>query len=128
MVKVVRPAWNLATGEDLRLETTSGGRLRMRDRWLQRYIDRVIATSTADAMVRRRLLSVMNMLSGPEALLHPLTLAGVVRHFSGWNRTPATLWSEFDPLTSNAASSVPVQRVSPSGATGREMATASRLR
>jgi 2-polyprenyl-6-methoxyphenol hydroxylase-like FAD-dependent oxidoreductase len=99
MVSVVRPAWNLATGEDLRLDTTSGGRLCARDRWLQRYVDRVIAASTSDTAVRQQLLSVMNMVSGPEALLHPMTVARVAGHICWRRRTTAPLWP---PVTSGS--------------------------
>jgi 2-polyprenyl-6-methoxyphenol hydroxylase-like FAD-dependent oxidoreductase len=102
LVSVVRPAWNLATGEDLRLDTTTGGRLRARDRWLQWYVDRVIAASTSDTAVRQQLLSVMNMVSGPEALLHPVTVARVVSHLCGRRRSPPPLWS---PVTSSSRKS-----------------------
>lgn len=94
MVHTVRPAWSLATGEDLRLPSTTGGQLRKRDRLLQQYFDRVIAASTADAAVRRRLLSVMNMVTRPEALLHPSVFARLVRHACGRNGTPRPLWPE----------------------------------
>jgi 2-polyprenyl-6-methoxyphenol hydroxylase-like FAD-dependent oxidoreductase len=92
MARVVRPAWNLATSEDLRLAGTTGGRRRRRDRILQWYFDRVVATATADASVRRRLLSVMNMVEGPEALLHPHACARVARHLGGRNEPRPPLW------------------------------------
>jgi 2-polyprenyl-6-methoxyphenol hydroxylase-like FAD-dependent oxidoreductase len=80
VARVVRPAWDLATGEDLRLEHTTGGQRRFRDRILQAYLDRVIAAATADANVRLPLLRVMNMLAGPETLFNPRTVTAVVRH------------------------------------------------
>jgi len=83
VTRIVGPAWDLATGEDLRLDSTVGGRRRLRDRVLQQYLDRVIAASTADPGVRLPLLRVMNMLSGPEVLFAPRTLAAVVRHSIG---------------------------------------------
>ncbi len=94
MVGVMRPAWNLATSEDLRLASTTGGRLRTADRLMQSYFDRVVATATADAQTRGKLLSVMNMIKGPETLLQPRVIAAVARHMCGWNKTPDPLWSE----------------------------------
>jgi 2-polyprenyl-6-methoxyphenol hydroxylase-like FAD-dependent oxidoreductase len=94
LVETIRPAWNLATGEDLRLTSTTGGRLRTRDRLMQLYFDRVVATATADSDVRGHLLSVMNMITGPESLMHPKVIAGVVRHTLGLNSKPDPLWAE----------------------------------
>jgi hypothetical protein len=94
MVETIRPAWNLATSEDLRLTSTTGGRLRTRDRILQHYIDRVIAAATADPEIRGRLLSVMNMICAPESLVHPKVMAGIVRHSLGLTSKPDPLWAE----------------------------------
>lgn len=94
MAGTVRPAWNLATGEDLRLPATTGGRLSGMDRLMQRYIDRVIAASTEDPRMRRRLLAVMNMTERPESLLHPRAIAGVVRRLFGPPAAPRPLWPE----------------------------------
>jgi 2-polyprenyl-6-methoxyphenol hydroxylase-like FAD-dependent oxidoreductase len=92
LVSVVRPAWNLSTGEDLRLPSTTGGQLRFQDRLLQRYIDSVIAAATVDPRVRGRLLSVMNMLTGPETLLHPKVIGRLVRYICSRDSRPP-LWS-----------------------------------
>ncbi len=97
LVSVVRPAWNLSTSEDLRLDTTTGGRLRFVDRCLQRYVDRVIQTSTADTIVRWKLLRVMNMLAGPEALLDPRTAARVVSHLCVPGPGRRALWEDRRP-------------------------------
>ena len=97
LVSVIRPAWNLSTSEDLRLDTTTGGRLRFADRSLQRYVDRVIQTATSDTIVRGRLLRVMNMLAGPEALLDPRTVARVVRHLCLPGRGGRALWENRRP-------------------------------
>lgn len=94
MAAAVRPAWNLATGEDLRLPTTSGGRLRWRDRVLQRYVDTVFAAATVDPTARLRLLSVMHMLEGPEALLHPRTVGRVIRYLVAGG-APRPLWRDW---------------------------------
>ena len=94
MVDVVAPAWNLATSEDLRLDSTIGGRLRTRDRLMQYYFDRVVAAATSDPGVRRRLLAVMNMVDGPQVLLRPAVIGAVIRHQCGFNRPAAPLWVE----------------------------------
>jgi 2-polyprenyl-6-methoxyphenol hydroxylase-like FAD-dependent oxidoreductase len=94
LVSVIRPAWNLSTSEDLRLDTTTGGQLRLVDRGLQGYVDRVIQTATADTIVRGKLLRVMNMLAGPEALLDPRTVARVVRHLCLAGRGGRALWED----------------------------------
>ncbi len=52
LANIVRPAWNLATSEDLRLPSTTGGQLRFRDRMLHRYVDSVSAAATVDPKVR----------------------------------------------------------------------------
>ena len=97
MARVIRPAWDLATSEDLRLATTTGGQLRTRDRLMQKYFDTVVSTATMDTGVRRRLLSVMNMLSGPESLLHPRVLIGLAGQLCGWHQQPKPLWRERAP-------------------------------
>ncbi|MBA2260072.1 MAG: hypothetical protein H0W18_14350, partial [Acidobacteria bacterium] len=101
MVRAIRPAWDLATSEDLRLASTTGGQLRTRDRWLQKYFDTVVSTATVDSDVRHRLLSVMNMLTGPATLLHTTVLSGVVRHLCGWQPHPGPLWRDRPRTTRN---------------------------
>jgi 2-polyprenyl-6-methoxyphenol hydroxylase-like FAD-dependent oxidoreductase len=113
MAGVVRPAWNLATGEDLRLASTTGGRLRLRDRLLQRYVDRVIATATADPAVRRQLLSVMNMLSKPQALLQPSVFARVASYVCGAKQTPEPLWPAAPVAPGPLASRSRADRIAP---------------
>jgi hypothetical protein len=127
LVEIVRPAWNLATGEDLRLPTTPGGRLRVRDRVLQRYLDRVIAASTADARVRSRLLAVMNMLARPEALLHPSVMLGVFRYLCGLSPVRPPLWAE-RPAEAGAAAYVRTTRRPAGRQSRREVAAASQAR
>jgi 2-polyprenyl-6-methoxyphenol hydroxylase-like FAD-dependent oxidoreductase len=94
MLRAIEPAWNFATSEDLRLVSTVGRKLGRRERLLQRYLDSVVATSTADTFVRGRLLSVMNMLTGPETLMRPSVVWRVIRHLCGSNARPEPLWAE----------------------------------
>jgi hypothetical protein len=61
---------------------------------MQQYFDRVVAAATTDSQIRGRLLSVMNMINGPESLMHPQVIAGVVRHSLGFTSKPYALWSE----------------------------------
>jgi 2-polyprenyl-6-methoxyphenol hydroxylase-like FAD-dependent oxidoreductase len=109
LAHVVRPAWNLATGEDLRLPSTTGGQLERTDRLMQRFFDRVVATATANPQIRKRLLSVMSMLSAPHVLLHPRVMAAVVRHALAPGRAH-TLWTERDDSVSAYDSGVSLPR------------------
>ena len=61
---------------------------------MERYFDPVVAAATADQRLRGRLLSVMNMFAGPEALMHPRVMAGLVRHLCGMHANTEPLWSE----------------------------------
>lgn len=107
LVDVIRPAWSLATAEDLRLPTTVGGQLGAGDRLLQRYVDGVIAVSTADPAVRRRLLSVMNMVTRPDTLFHPRVFAGLLRRLLGLQPRPVTLWPEREGSASRGPITAP---------------------
>ncbi len=107
MARVIRPAWDLATSEDLRLATTTGAQLRRRDRLMQKYFDTVVSTATMDTAVRRRLLSVMNMLTGPEMLLHPRVLIGLLGYLCGWHDRPKPLWRERPASARNERSRPP---------------------
>lgn len=76
---VTAPAWVLASSEDLRLPTTTGGRLTVFNRVVQRYFDHVLRVATVSTTTRRRLLAVMNMEREPTSLFHPGVVAGVLR-------------------------------------------------
>jgi 2-polyprenyl-6-methoxyphenol hydroxylase-like FAD-dependent oxidoreductase len=75
LAKVLRTPWTLATGEDVRYRGVEGAQPGIADRFMQWYVDRVVAASLGNRAVRRRLLRVFTMLSGPEALFSPVVLA-----------------------------------------------------
>lgn len=66
-----RGAWTLSTGVDYRYEKTQGPKRAWHTRFMQRYMDRVIALAAERDDVYRRLLHVMHMLAPPSSLLAP---------------------------------------------------------
>jgi 2-polyprenyl-6-methoxyphenol hydroxylase-like FAD-dependent oxidoreductase len=69
--KSVNGAWMIATGEDLRYPTTTGGRTHLPDRLVQRYLDRVFWAACGTPSVATALLDVLNLINPPQALLRP---------------------------------------------------------
>lgn len=69
--------WLLSTGEDLRFPTTSGMTVGRTLRLQHRYLDRVVAASTSDAVVAEAYVRVLGMLDRPTALFTPRVLAAV---------------------------------------------------
>jgi hypothetical protein len=61
----------IATGEDLRYPTTTGGRTHLPDRLVQRYLDRVFWAACGTPSVATALLDVLNLINPPQALLRP---------------------------------------------------------
>lgn len=78
--RVVSTSWLLATGEDSRFPAAEGVHRSVPMRWMQAYVERVVATSLADRTVRRRWLEVFQMLRSPAALFAPPVLWHVLRH------------------------------------------------
>jgi len=77
--KVNKAPWMLATGEDFRVRGVEGGEPNAMNRFMHRYMDRVLELSTGDARVRLALLEVFNLLKPPTAILAPPIAAKVVR-------------------------------------------------
>ncbi len=71
--------WMLATGEDFRVRGVEGGKPNAANRFMHRYMDRVLELSTEDASVRLALLEVFNLLKPPPAILRPSIAAKVLR-------------------------------------------------
>jgi flavin-dependent dehydrogenase len=71
-------AWRLATGEDLRYQTTQGPKPGPLGRLLYRYSDRVLETANGNPNVQRAFLRVLHLLDPPAALMHPRVLVPVV--------------------------------------------------
>lgn len=80
LAQVIRIPWTLAVGEDARYRGAQGGKPRLVDRFLQWYVDQVMAVSTCDPRTRLALLRVFTMTHGPQILLHPRVLGKVI----GW--------------------------------------------
>ena len=78
--RVVSTSWLLATGEDSRFPDAEGVHRSIPMRWMQAYVERVVATSLSDTAVRRQWLEVFQMLRSPAALLTPPVLWHVLRH------------------------------------------------
>jgi 2-polyprenyl-6-methoxyphenol hydroxylase-like FAD-dependent oxidoreductase len=66
-----RAAWTLSTGVDYRYEKTLGPKRSWHARFMQRYMDHVVALAAERGDVYRRLLHVMHMLAPPLSLLAP---------------------------------------------------------
>ncbi len=71
--------WMLATGEDFRVRGVEGGKPNAMNRFMHRYMDRVLELSTEDAGVRLALLEVFNLLKPPTAILASAIAAKVLR-------------------------------------------------
>ncbi len=78
VAKVGEGPWMLATGEDLRYPTTTGGQRRLPDRILDRYVDRVLRTATHNPQVALAFVDVLGMVAEPTSLLHPRVAARVL--------------------------------------------------
>ncbi len=79
LAKANAAPWLLATGEDLRVRGTEGGRPGLSTRLMHLYIDQVLALSLGDLRVRRTFLQVFGMLRPPTALFGPIVAAKVLR-------------------------------------------------
>jgi hypothetical protein len=78
LAKVNSAPWMLATSEDFRVRGVTGGTPDRITRFIQRYVDRVVALSTESVVVRDGLLRVFNLLEGPQRLFHPQIVLRIV--------------------------------------------------
>jgi 2-polyprenyl-6-methoxyphenol hydroxylase-like FAD-dependent oxidoreductase len=76
---VNKAPWMLATGEDFRVRGVEGGEPTAMNRFMHRYMDRVLELSTVDASVRLALLEVFNLVEPPASILRPRIAAKVLR-------------------------------------------------
>lgn len=79
LARINKAPWMLATGEDFRVRGVEGGKPNAMNRFMHRYMDRVLELSTEDASVRLALLEVFNLLKPPSAILVPAVAAKVLR-------------------------------------------------
>ncbi|WP_175561445.1 NAD(P)/FAD-dependent oxidoreductase [Geodermatophilus obscurus] len=71
--------WVFATGEDLRFPTTTGATAGPVTRVMHRYLDRIDAAATHDAVVSDVYARTIGMLERPTALFRPRILAAAIR-------------------------------------------------
>lgn len=76
---VVAPAWEMATGEDLRFEGTRGERP-LGLRLMHAYMDGVFRAALVDPQMTTRLVRVFMMLDSPRRLLQPSIALQTLRH------------------------------------------------
>jgi len=79
LTKVNAAPWALATAQDFRVRGVTGGSPGLVERYMGRYMDRVVRLSTENERVRLTLLEVMNMLRSPSALFGPGVALKVLR-------------------------------------------------
>ena len=65
------PAWMIATGEDLRYQTTRGSSPNAAMRMQHRYLDRVMAAATADEPTSAAMMNALFLVAPPESLFRP---------------------------------------------------------
>jgi 2-polyprenyl-6-methoxyphenol hydroxylase-like FAD-dependent oxidoreductase len=77
--KVIDTPWQMAAGGDFGYPEVTGKKAPGTD-FINRYMGRVFAASTADRYVCRKLVEVANLLAPPTALFAPRVVFGVLRH------------------------------------------------
>ena len=83
LAKINTTPWQLATGEDYRYQTTEGGSPNRITRIMHGYMDRVLALTTENIMVRRDLLEVFHLLKPPTILFHHRIVIMVLQEMLG---------------------------------------------
>jgi 2-polyprenyl-6-methoxyphenol hydroxylase-like FAD-dependent oxidoreductase len=85
--RTIRPVWTLASGSDLRVPGVEGGLPGRSDRFVNWYIDRVIALATEDILAREFFTEVLNLNRPATSLFDPRLVVRVLR---GPRRRPTT--------------------------------------
>ena len=85
-------AWMIATGDDLRLPSTTGASASAITRMQHRYLDRVMTAATNDEVVAGALIDTFCLLAPPTSLFRPSILRRVRKH-SDVPYTAAPSWS-----------------------------------
>jgi 2-polyprenyl-6-methoxyphenol hydroxylase-like FAD-dependent oxidoreductase len=78
IAEVIDVAWQLAVGSDLAVDAIVGRRP-VTVRVLNRYLARLQAAAVDDALLTARLIRVVGLVDPPSRLLHPTTIARVLR-------------------------------------------------
>jgi 2-polyprenyl-6-methoxyphenol hydroxylase-like FAD-dependent oxidoreductase len=82
-------AWLIATGEDFRYPETEGSPIRPHHRFINRYVDRVVAAANVDEHVCAALLDVLALKEGPPSLFRPAVLRRVLLNRAPQPASPA---------------------------------------
>jgi 2-polyprenyl-6-methoxyphenol hydroxylase-like FAD-dependent oxidoreductase len=80
LFNVSERAWLMATGEDLRYPGTEGKRPNAMERFVQRYIDRLLTLLPHDDTIALAFMEAMNLSKPPAALLRPSIALRVLRY------------------------------------------------
>jgi 2-polyprenyl-6-methoxyphenol hydroxylase-like FAD-dependent oxidoreductase len=80
LLKTSEDAWLMATGEDLRFPGTQGDRPGALARFVQRYLERMLAVMPYDEVLSAAFLETANLMKPPASLLHPRLALRVLRH------------------------------------------------
>jgi 2-polyprenyl-6-methoxyphenol hydroxylase-like FAD-dependent oxidoreductase len=80
LAQVNATPWLMATGEDLRWQTTEGGQLDRMSRLMHQYIDRVLLLALDHPKIYQTFGEVAHMVKPPTALFQPGILVQVLRH------------------------------------------------
>lgn len=83
LAMICNRAWTMATGADFAYPITEGGIRHWHTRWVQAYLDQVLALSTEHPDVYCRFLRVMHMVAGPAILFTPSVAARVMSRLVG---------------------------------------------
>lgn len=81
LAKVIETPWLMATSEDLRYPGTEGEKPNWRMRFVQQYIQRIIAIMPDYPEVADIFLHVMNLVKPPTQLFHPNIVVKVIASF-----------------------------------------------
>ncbi len=73
-------AWMIATGDDLRMPTTTGATAGASTRVQHRYLDRVMTAATNDDVVASALIDAFFLVAPPTSLFRPSIVTRVMRH------------------------------------------------
>ncbi|MGH9136170.1 MAG: NAD(P)/FAD-dependent oxidoreductase [Acidimicrobiales bacterium] len=83
VAKTGNAAWMIATGDDLRMATTTGAKASTVTRMQHRYLDRVLAAATTDETVLAAAMQAFFLLAPPTVLFRPSILARALRSRPG---------------------------------------------
>lgn len=78
LAHVLQTPWMMATGEDARSATTEGAKPSWSQRWVQKYIDRVMVLMQDDPALLKTFAEVVHMVKLPTALFTPAIVLKVL--------------------------------------------------